>query len=136
MWDADNARVAMARTLGEHSEHPLAAGSLYPRTGWLLSPMIAGTAVSLSSVSVIANALRLGRWRVRKQRFRASGKRLRMLFAGGLLRRQLCRAARHVAAATRTDVGETTGAEECCSDAFALGADHATGPPISEMPVA
>ncbi|WP_409267377.1 copper-transporting P-type ATPase [Massilia sp. BHUDP2] len=38
---------------------PLAAGLLYPAAGQLLSPMIAALAMSLSSVSVIANALRL-----------------------------------------------------------------------------
>ena len=41
---------------------PLAAGILYPLLGWQISPMFAAAAMSLSSVTVVSNALRLKKW--------------------------------------------------------------------------
>jgi Cu+-exporting ATPase len=41
---------------------PIAAGALYPVTGWQLSPVLASAAMSLSSVSVLLSSLRLRRW--------------------------------------------------------------------------
>ena len=47
---------------------PVAAGALFPLTGWLLSPMAAAAAMSLSSLFVLTNSLRLRRFRPAQQR--------------------------------------------------------------------
>ncbi|MEO0647707.1 MAG: cation-transporting ATPase PacS, partial [Cyanobacteria bacterium J06650_10] len=45
---------------------PVAAGLFYPLFGWLLNPIVAGAAMSFSSVSVVTNALRLRRFHPRR----------------------------------------------------------------------
>ena len=63
--DAANIRQNLLFAFGYNALGvPIAAGVLYPVFGILLSPMIAAAAMSLSSVSVVGNALRLGRVRL------------------------------------------------------------------------
>ncbi|HRD78644.1 MAG TPA: HAD-IC family P-type ATPase, partial [Hyphomicrobiaceae bacterium] len=58
---ANNMRQNLALAFGYNAlAIPVAAGVLFPFIGMMLSPMLAAAAMSLSSVSVIANALRLG----------------------------------------------------------------------------
>jgi Cu+-exporting ATPase len=69
---------------------PIAAGALYALTGWLLSPVLASAAMSLSSVSVLASSLRLRRFGRRPglpgatQPARASTPRLRPAGSSGM----------------------------------------------------
>ncbi|TPW19777.1 MAG: Cu2+-exporting ATPase, partial [Elusimicrobia bacterium] len=63
---SENARRNLLWAFGYNAAAvPLAAGALYPLTGWVLGPMSAGVLMSLSSATVIVNALTLRNVRLR-----------------------------------------------------------------------
>ncbi|MBM3287483.1 MAG: cadmium-translocating P-type ATPase [Candidatus Eisenbacteria bacterium] len=64
---------------------PIAAGVLYPLTGWILNPAIAAFAMAMSSVSVVSNSLRLKRFQAKSARGASTqGRRIKMIGRSGV----------------------------------------------------